>query len=114
MLLTAESGDVQAHAVQQTQRVIPFPCSRPGGRLIGARIKDATGESRRLEARRPGRAQQADRVRHVGAFVNGVPGDSSLPARLLSEPDDECRVLSVREQPSAWIAQDLQPSLSDL
>ena len=60
------------------------------------------------------RAQQADRVRHVGALMNGVPGDSSLPARLLSEPDDECRVLSVREQPSAWIAQDLQPSLSDL
>jgi hypothetical protein len=62
----------------------------------------------------PLRVQQADRVRHVGALMNGVPGDSSLPARLLSEPDDECRVLSVREQPSAWIAQDLQPSLSDL
>jgi hypothetical protein len=31
------------------------------------------------------RAQQADRVRHVGALVNGVPGDSSLPPRLLSE-----------------------------
>jgi hypothetical protein len=33
----------------------------------------------------PLRVQQADRVRHVGALMNGVPGDSSLPARLLSE-----------------------------
>jgi hypothetical protein len=28
--------------------------------------------------------------------------------------DDECRGISVREQSSAWIAQDLPPSLSDL
>jgi hypothetical protein len=33
----------------------------------------------------PLRVQQADRVRHVGALMNGVPGDSSPPARLLSE-----------------------------
>jgi hypothetical protein len=28
--------------------------------------------------------------------------------------DDECRGISAREERSAWIAQDLQPSLSDL
>jgi hypothetical protein len=31
------------------------------------------------------RAQQADRVPHFGALMNGVPGDSFLPVRLLSE-----------------------------
>jgi hypothetical protein len=38
-----------------------------------------------------------------------------LPASsLIIGAVDECRGVSVREQPRAWIAQDLQSSLSDL
>jgi hypothetical protein len=51
---------------------------------------------------------------HVGALMSGVPGDSSLPSSPIIGADDERRGISVREQPSAWIARDLQPSLSDL
>ena len=53
------------------------------------------------------RAQQSDRTeRRSGGFL---PASSPIIGA-----DDECRGISVREQPSAWIAQDLQPSLSDL
>jgi hypothetical protein len=54
------------------------------------------------------RAQQADRVRHVGALVNGVPGDSSLPPRLLSEqsrvPRHQCARATARVDRSGLAA----------
>jgi hypothetical protein len=65
----------------------------------------------------------------VAACGAGAAGGSSTARRRVDErrsegffpasspiigADDECCGISVREQPSAWIAQDLQPSLSDL
>jgi hypothetical protein len=54
----------------------------------------------------PSTARQCVDERRSGGFL---PADSPIIGA-----DDECRGISVREQSSAWIAQDLSPSLSDL
>jgi len=42
------------------------------------------------------------------------PPSDHCSNRPIIRGDDECRGISVREQPSAWIAQDLQPSICNI
>jgi hypothetical protein len=76
---------------------------------VNARDEDATARLHRRAWQRGGVArtarQRVDERRSGGFLPAGSP---------IIGADDEFRGISVREQSSAWIAQDLPPSLSDL